>query len=82
MAWAQPFTVIHVTQRQMQGINRIEYVVQNGDNPLNRFGVERVILAEPLAPLWTTPMILLPALSNSAQFFMLGNEPYGADFGR
>jgi hypothetical protein len=33
MAWAQPFTVVHVTQQRMQGMDRIHYVVQHGDNP-------------------------------------------------
>ena len=69
MAWAQPFTVMQVTQQRMQGIDRTQYIVQNGDNPLNRFGVERVVLAGPLVPLCTTPMILVPALSNSARAF-------------
>ena len=82
VAWAQPFTVVHVTEQQTQGINRIQYVVQNGDNPLNRFGVERVVWAGSLAPVFTTPMILVPALSNSARLFTLGNAPGGVDFGR
>lgn len=82
MAWAQPFTVIQVTQQQMQGISRTQYVVQNGGNSLNRFGVERVILAGPWAPLWTTPMILEPGLSSSAKLFTLGNKPGGGDFGQ
>jgi hypothetical protein len=57
LAWAQPFTVVQVTQQHMQGIDRTQYVVQNGDNPLNRFGVERVVLAGAWAQLFTTPVI-------------------------
>ena len=82
VAWAQPFTVMQVIQQQMQGIDRTQYIVQNGDNPLNRFGVERVVLAGPWVSLFTTPTILVPALSNSARLFTLGNAPGGADFGR
>jgi hypothetical protein len=48
---------VQVTQQHIQGIDRIHYVVQNGDNPLNRFGVERVVLAGAWAQLFTTPVI-------------------------
>jgi pimeloyl-ACP methyl ester carboxylesterase len=82
MASAQPFTVLHVTQQRMHGIDRIHYIVQNGDHPLNRFGVERIVLAGPLARVLAIPVILEPALGNSARLFTLGNEPGGADFGR
>src|SRR5262249_3890818 len=81
-AGAQPFTVLQVTQQQMHGIDRTQYVVQNGANPLNRFGVERVVLTGPLAQVFTTPVILEPALSASAKLFTLGNNPDGSDFGR
>src|SRR5262249_37642224 len=81
-AWAQPFTILHVTQQQMHGLDRTHYVVQNGANPLNRFGVERVVLTRPLSQVVTTPVILEPALSASATLFTLGNTPDGGDFGR
>jgi len=76
-AWAQPFTVLSISEQYANGLRRVQYVVQNGDHPLNRFGVERIVLDLPSANLFTTPVILAPSLGASAQSYTLGNAPGG-----
>jgi pimeloyl-ACP methyl ester carboxylesterase len=79
-ALAQPFTVVQVTEQRAQGIDRIEYVVQNGDDPMNRFGVERVVLTGLAEGGPTIPVILQPPLSSSAKFYTLGGHHHGSEF--
>ena len=81
-AWAEPFTVLSISEQHAGGLRRVQYVVQNGDHPLNRFGVERIVLDLPSANLFTTPIILAPSLGASAKGYTLGNAPDGADFSR
>jgi hypothetical protein len=80
-AWAQPFTVLSLSEQHANGLRRVQYVVQNGNHPLNRFGVERIVLDLPSANLFTTPVILAPSLGASATSYTLGTAPGGADFG-
>jgi pimeloyl-ACP methyl ester carboxylesterase len=79
-ALGQPFTVVQVTEQRIQGIDRIQYLVQNGADPLNRFGVERVVLSDLSDSASTIPVILQPPLSSSAGFYTLGGHPHGSEF--
>lgn len=77
---AAPFTVISSSQTIVDGLKRIQMVVQNGSNELNRFKVERVL------PTGVDPedlehsLILLPALGTDANMYTIGNDPGGNDF--
>src|SRR5262249_41371870 len=42
-ALASPFTILSTRETRAGNLRRITQVVQNGDNPLDRFGVERVV---------------------------------------
>ena len=74
--------MLSISEQHANGLRRVQYVGQNGDHPLNRFGVERIVLDLPFANLFTTPVILEPSLGASAKSYTLGNAPDGADFGR
>jgi hypothetical protein len=43
--------VLSISEQHANGLRRVQYVVQNGDHPLNRFGVERIVLDLPFANL-------------------------------
>jgi pimeloyl-ACP methyl ester carboxylesterase len=58
-------------------LRRITTTVQNGGSPLNRFVVERVLLAGQNP---TTPLILAPALGFSNKMYTNGLQPGGGDF--
>ncbi len=60
-------------------LRRTQTVVQNGDNPLNRFIVERVHRSSLLAPL-ERPIILLPALGDTNAEYTVGDASGGSDF--
>lgn len=79
MALGQPFTVVQVTEQRSEGIDRTQYIVQNGDDPLNRFGVERVVLTDLAESASMMPVILLPPLSSSAEFYTLGGRAQGSE---
>ena len=79
-AFAGQFSIVAQTQQQAGDLLRTKYVVQNGDNPLNRFGVERVVLAQRPKGHPVVPLILEPPLSGNANFYTFGNAPGGADF--